>query len=309
MTKNNDRDFTAMERRNFLKRTGIAGLGIAAGGLLVGSGVRSIAAERVTSAIGRDDRYDDKKKEEKTDTAQEIFTAALIAEDLATTFYYNGLVGPVIQDPSLAGPGGSATTVLTTNSDDVGYIRAALSEEMMHADLLRELIGGTSFKGDPFQTFYFPTGAFTNITTFLSTLDALENAFIGAYLTAVREFGQMAGRVEPFDDRQFDFDHKPYTRNQLTFFAEACAAIMGVEAEHRTLGRSLAGSIPANNLCYEQTDGLKTVFNGPNSAVAALTPFVTKGTAGFSTTGFSLATARNNAENVTLPCTGGLPTE
>ena len=216
----------------------------------------------------------------------------------------------MIQDPSLAGPGGSATTVLTTNADDVGYIRAALSEEMMHADLLRELIGGTSFKGDPFQqTFYFPTGAFTNITTFLSTLDALENAFIGAYLTAVREFGQMAARVEPFDDRQFDFEKKPYTRNQLTFFGEVCAAIMGVEAEHRVLGRSLGGSIPANNHCYEQTDGLKTVFNGPNSAVAALTPFVTKGTAGFSTTGFSLATARNNAENVTLPCTGGLPTE
>ena len=129
MTKNNnDRDFTAMERRNFLKRTGIAGLGIAAGGLLIGSGSRSMAAERVTSVIGRDDRYDDKKNE-KIDTAQEIFTAALIAEDLATTFYYNGLVGPVIQDPSLAGPGGSATTVLTTNSDDVGYLRAALSGE------------------------------------------------------------------------------------------------------------------------------------------------------------------------------------
>ena len=307
MKKSNDRDFTAMERRNFLKRTGIAGLGIAAGGLLVGGGARAFAGERITSAIGTGDGYDDKNV--KVDTAQEIFTAALIAEDLATTFYYNGLVGPVIQDPALAGPGGTATSVLTPNSDDVGYLRAALSEEMMHADLLRELIGGTSFKGDPFQTFYFPTGSFTNLPTFLSTLNALENAFIGAYLTAVREFSKMAGRVEPFDDRQFDFDKKPYTRNQLTFFAEVCAAIMGVESEHRALGRDLGGEIPANNLCYEQTDGLTTVFNGPNSAVAALTPFVTKGTAGFSTTAYSLATARNNAENVTLPCTGGLPTE
>ena len=31
-----------------------------------------------------------------------IFTAALIAEDLATTFYYQGLVGEVLQDPRLA---------------------------------------------------------------------------------------------------------------------------------------------------------------------------------------------------------------
>ncbi len=34
----------------------------------------------------------------------------MIAEDLATTFYYNGLVGPVITDAALAGPDGSATS-------------------------------------------------------------------------------------------------------------------------------------------------------------------------------------------------------
>ncbi len=46
------------------------------------------------------------------DTANQIFQAAVIAEDLATTFYYNGLVGTVIMDPALAGPGGTATVAL-----------------------------------------------------------------------------------------------------------------------------------------------------------------------------------------------------
>lgn len=43
-----------------------------------------------------------------TDTVMEIFTAALIAEDLAVVFYYQGLSGKVIQDVNLAGPGGTA---------------------------------------------------------------------------------------------------------------------------------------------------------------------------------------------------------
>ncbi|HEY4837751.1 MAG TPA: twin-arginine translocation signal domain-containing protein [Candidatus Acidoferrales bacterium] len=67
MKKGNDRDFTAMERRNFLKRTGIAGLGIAAGGLLVGGGARALASERLTSAIGRGDSYGENNV--KVDTA------------------------------------------------------------------------------------------------------------------------------------------------------------------------------------------------------------------------------------------------
>jgi hypothetical protein len=40
------------------------------------------------------------------DTPVEMFTAALIAEDLATTFYDDGLIGAAIQDPNLAGQRG-----------------------------------------------------------------------------------------------------------------------------------------------------------------------------------------------------------
>ena len=34
---------------------------------------------------------------------------------------------------------------------------------------------------------------------------------------------------------------------------------------------------PANNYRYEQNDGLDAVYNGPTSAVAALTPFLAPG--------------------------------
>ena len=80
--------------------------------------------------------------EQAKDTVKEIFTAALIAEDLATTFYYNGLIGTVIQDPNLAGSSGSATNVTSSgNAGNVNYVQAALTEEISHANLFRSLLG------------------------------------------------------------------------------------------------------------------------------------------------------------------------
>ena len=240
------------------------------------------------------------------DTAQQIFTAALIAEDLATTFYYNGLVGPVIMDSHLAGPGGTATMVSATGDDgDVLYLRAALSEEIIHANLLRSLIGGVSPAGDPVQTFYLPSGAFSNLSTFLAVLNALENAFIGAYLTATLEFAQMASdSVNPPTRLQYDYTGKPYTPEQLQYFAEVSASIMGVEAEHRVLGRVIGEMDPPNNLNYEQTDELTSVYNGSMSAVAALTPFLGPG-AGL--TAYSLSQAVAGSPALVVPTTGGLP--
>jgi hypothetical protein len=78
---------------------------------------------------------------------------------------------------------------------------------------------------------------------------------------------------------------------------------MGIECEHRVLGRVISNSNPANNLAYEQTDGLNAVYNGPNSAVAALTPFLTPSTG----PGYSLATALANQSSVSLPVSGNPP--
>jgi hypothetical protein len=166
------------------------------------------------------------------------------------------------------------------------------------------------------HTFYFPTGTFENLTDFLPILLALEEAFVGAYLVAVNEFSLMAAQIEPYRKEQKDPAGKPYKDSELAFFAQVASAIQGVESEHRTLARaipsiSLGNTVfaginlfPADNLNYEQTDGLTSVYNGSKSAVAALAPFVTPGTG---KTAFSFRTAVENAAKVSVPTTGGLP--
>jgi hypothetical protein len=147
-----------LDRRRFLTQAGLAGLGAAAIGM-VGSmpahGEAESPAERQQESA------------QAKDTVAEVFTAALIAEDLATTFYYNALIGQVIQDPNLAGPGGSATNVTAAgNLGNVEYVRAALTEEISHANLFRTLLGIQSASNDPVQTFYFPQGSFDTLAGF-----------------------------------------------------------------------------------------------------------------------------------------------
>ncbi len=256
----NSAESQLLQRRSFLTRASLVGLGATAAAFLPGTKVRA--------ATGTADNL-------SGDTPQEIFTAALIAEDLACTFYYNVLYGPVITDPNLAGPGGSALHVTSGgNQGNVDYLLAALSEEIAHANLLRSLIGGSGPSTDPFQYFYLPFGAFENLATFTAVLDALENAFIGAYLSATLEFAQMAADTAAGRAVYKDYKGTPYTSRDLEYFAQVAASIMGVESEHRVLGRVISNTNPANNLNYQQTDGLTSVYNGKKSAVVALTPFL-----------------------------------
>jgi hypothetical protein len=230
----------------------------------------------------------------------------LIAEDLASTFYYNGLIGPVIMDPNLARPGGSANNVTSAgNMGNVQYFQAALSEEIAHANLLRAFISKTSSSTDPVQTFYLPTGTFDTLAAFTGVLDALENAFIGAYLNAAIEFAQMAVDAKGYGHRQRDANGKPYKTTDLEYFAQVAASIMGVESEHRVLGRVVSNTNPANNLNYEQTDGLTSVHNGKKSAVVALTPFLAPGPGLMA---YSLQTALANAGTVSIAAQGAPPT-
>jgi hypothetical protein len=283
----------ALPRRSFVSRAGLLGLSAAAAAFLPGTAARADFRDR------------DDRDNLSGDTAQEIFTAALIAEDLASVFYYNGLIGPVIMDPNLAGPGGTATDVTSAgNLGNVEYFRAALSEEIMHANLLRSLIGKTSASTDQVQTFYLPTGTFETLGAFTGILDALENAFIGAYLNATLEFAQMAADTKGSYGYQRDSTGKPYTSRELEYFAQVAGSIMGVESEHRVLGRVVSNTNPANNLNYEQTDGLTSVYNGKASAVVALTPFLAPGKG---LTAYSLATALSGASKVSLAATGAPP--
>jgi hypothetical protein len=283
-------------RRSLLRGAALAGMGIAAGR----------CASAPPAAPSPPPNREHEAPGAPADTVQQIFTAALIAEDLATTFYYNSLIGQVVQDPALAGPEGTALGVFGS-AGNVGYLRGALAQEIVHADLMRSLIGHATAAADPVQTFYFPARTFDDLDTFLSILDGLENAFIGAYLGAIRELTRMAAGLPPEAALQLDPKGIPYTRAQLAFFVEAAAAILGTEAEHRALGRVIGRAIPANDQCYEQRSGIRLVWTGATSAVAALGPFVQPGGEGFAATPYPLAAARSGAAALALPCTGALP--
>ena len=278
----------ALNRRRFLKGAGVAGLGVASA-TLIGGKLSPLLAQNLTqnNLAQNNNPLSGTRRNPTTihDTPADIFTAALVAEDLATTFYYNGLVGPVIQDPNLAGPGGSAHHLNPSDSNpgNVAYLQAAFTEEVDHADLMRSLLGIGSSGQDPYQTFYFPTGTFDTLGPFLALLDALENAFIGAYLVAVQEFAVLAvnGSVG-------------YTSDQLEYFAKVAASICAVESQHRVLGRVIGNMNPANQKAYEQTDGLTSLAHGPNSAEDALAPFLNPATG----PAYSLQQALTNQGNV-----------
>ena len=303
---------SVVNRRSFLTGLGMAGAG-AAVATLTGCSGSAMASTAAT-----------------TDTAAQIFTAALIAEDLAITTYYNILVGAAIQDPNLAGTGGTPNNVASNGSViNVAYLQAALAEELQHAQLLRTLLNiNTNGSADASvgvpTSFYFPSGTFNTLPNFLPTLITLETAFIGAYMTAVQEFASMAAGYNGFSATQTNPAGGTYTQAQLINFAKVCAAILGVESEHRalvrgipavTLGSPSVGGvtlIPANNVNYESTDGLTGLIVNAGTGVtaaAALAPFLNSGST--NNTAFSFQTALSGSASVLLPSqfapTGTIP--
>jgi hypothetical protein len=154
-------------------------------------------------------------------------------------------------------------------NDDQGYLKAARQEEMSHYALEMSV----TTKPSPFTTFYYPPKMFSDAQTTLNVLVTLEDAFIAAYLVGVRAFSTPDLRV-------------------------LAARIMGIESDHRTLARVLAGDVaikdggpilkitgiqgqaetadPPNNNGYERT--LK--WTKISQALTALTPFVDKTAAG-----------------------------
>ena len=277
-----------LERRSFFKGLGNAGLGATAALLF---GESPVLRGQSTGA--------------NQDTAAQILTAAVIAEDLASTFYYNGLVGRVVQDPNLAGPGGTATSPNATNSNipNLTYLRAALVQEIEHANILRTVGNfGSNAANDPYQTFYFPAGTFDTLLSFVAILDALENVFIGAYLNAIRELGGLAFRAGQRGVPDGPAGG-PFSAAQLNYLAAVAGSILGIECEHRVLGKVITNTAQANNLNFEQTTGLTSVVHGAQSAEATLIPFLSPSTG----PGYSLATALSAAATVGVASTGSIP--
>ena len=228
-----DRDHSS--RGTFLKGAVAAGVGA----VLAGANV-TLAPE--TSAAGT-----------CPDTVPSILATLLLTERLAATFYYTALTSPGVMGNRQLG--GSSTDALDPGLPPNGkppYVRclqAALDAESKHAALLAQA-GATS----PHTRFYFPRTTFTQMgtstdaQTFLGVLDHLETVAVGTYIAAVHALASL----------------------QHVDLAGLTARITGVEAEHRMLGRLLAGLKPANDLTLEREP-----FACVGAAAPALQPFLT----------------------------------
>src|SRR5579859_6609324 len=179
---------------------------------------------------------------------REILIAAEIAEALAVTTYTNII--------------NQAPFFTRLQSDDQGYLQAALQEEMSHYLLEASVTGQPS----PFTKFYFPKGMFSDAQTTLNTLVTLEDAFIAAYLVGVRNFSNRNLRVTAARIMGIESDHRTLAR----VLAPGVAAQDGGPIETTTGAQGVAESVdPPNNNGYERT--LK--WTSISQAVAALTPF------------------------------------
>src|SRR5579872_2313675 len=145
-----------------------------------------------------------------TDSIVTILTVARTAEQLAVTFYTNG-----INNASQLGISGANLDIL----------KAALIEEQIHQQFFAAN-GGQSLA----TTFSFPNGAktFTDLNTFIATQQQLEGVFDSAFLAAIFEFAQL-GRPD---------------------LAQIAGQIATVEAEHRALGRVIGSMSPADNWAF-----------------------------------------------------------
>jgi hypothetical protein len=182
-----------------------------------------------------------------------ILDTALLAEQVATAFYYRALTTPaILRTPQLAGRSDDPNDPGLPPQGDphhVRYLQAALDAEAKHMALLhgagaRAQVRRVYFSADAFQQL----GTSLQPQSFLGALDRLETESVGLYLAAVDELARLG---------QLDL-------------AQLAAQLGAVEAEHRMLGRVIAGITPANNLTLEREP-----FANVDAAQAALRPYLT----------------------------------
>lgn len=138
----------------------------------------------------------------------EIFRIAAIAEQLAVTFYPNGVAN---------------ASALGLDDFDLQIIKAAGIEEQIHQKFFTAVIAlltnGKAPRTVGPTTFSFPfPNTFTNLATFIATQQALEGVFDSAFLAAIRELSRQG-------------QHRA---------AQIAGQVATIESEHRALGRAIA---------------------------------------------------------------------
>jgi Ferritin-like domain len=103
-----------------------------------------------------------------SETVQQIVDIAAIAEALAVTTYWHGIIEPA---------------VFGHLTDQRPYLQGALSAEYSHFQTLKG-----AGAAEPQWTFHFAPGTFGSVRAFGETVVALENAFTSAYGAAVNRF-------------------------------------------------------------------------------------------------------------------------
>jgi|HubBroStandDraft_6_1064221.scaffolds.fasta_scaffold79930_2 Ferritin-like domain len=240
-------------RRSFIQKASLAGAGIAGlGGLLSIAAAGAKAGVHALPGLAKNG-FDEGDRDHDLPEGRRRDINILVAAEIAEALAVT-----------------TYTNIINTSrffsnlpNDDQGYLIAARQEEMSHYLLEQSVTDQPS----PFTTFFYPANMFSDPQTTLNTLVTLEDAFIAAYLVGVRNFSTSDLRV-------------------------TAARIMGIESDHRTLARVLAGDVapqdggpienitgfagvmesadPPNNNGYERTN----CWNRIAQAVAALTPFV-----------------------------------
>jgi len=187
------------------------------------------------------------------DTVEEVVDTLLVAEQLMTAFYYTALTSPaVMRDHRLSGPSADPNNPGLPPGGTPRNVR--FSQAALAAVYTPAPAGGRAAATAGRPGFYFPAATFARLGSpaeegsFLSMLDTLETMCVGVYIAAARQFLRV-GRPD---------------------LARVATQIMGVEAEHRMLGRVIGAVLPANNLTLERAP-----YASVSGAGEVLRPFVT----------------------------------
>lgn len=204
--------FSSLRSRRTLLRgaAGAAGLVAVGAGALAASPAYAKVARYTNGAEGDQSQQQYSTSRQTADSIVDILTVARTAEQLAVTFYTNGIAN---------------ADKLGITGDNLAYLKAALVEEQIHQQFFTAN-GGKSLAA----TFSFPQGpqTFTDLKTFIATQQQLEGVFDSAFLAAIMEFAQL-GRPD---------------------LAQIAGQIATVESEHRALGRVIGGLVPADNWAF-----------------------------------------------------------
>lgn len=209
-TNNLMASLSAPRSRRALLRGAMTATGVAAAGALATIPAHAMVVGRYGSYAQTQRLASLTSTTATVDSIATILTVGRTAEQLAVTFYSNGIAN---------------ADKLGLSGNNLSNIKAALIEEQIHQQFFAAN-GGQSLA----ETFSFPKGGqtFTDLATFIATQQQLEGVFDSAFLAAIVEFAQL-GRPD---------------------LAQIAGQVACIEAEHRALGRQIGGLIPADNWAF-----------------------------------------------------------